>query len=772
MDTNLPVGFMAAPGHEAPGAIPSEHGLSGQALLLPGGVLAILYRSPPSAGGGSVNLTIDDQPVPLPVAATEIGGHPSRQAILCRVSGEVVQSIRGDSAAIRVRRGSSLSFSLPIRCLDHLSDLVAALSAPAGEERGDLLAFLVETCTNVLRAGRVRGIAHFLHQLAVHLAPPEPSPQTLRLQPLATEADDGLSLWGVSGESGPGPWYLLTGTEVRRLAPPVAGLLMVETPLRHDVPVMLLPSPSPGASRRMPITLLRRPAGLPQLLASAAKGDTRERVLARALARRLAAEPNNTRLARLLRDRRLLTPLVPSQALDNPLRPVGGALEMAVSDGHGGVFVGGWLRDPFGLVAGGLALRDPLTGISQTIPPTALERMARPDLTDRFVNAVHGGGGSRPGFLAHVPNVERATGGPVPQWGLDLRLVSGEALSLTAPPGLLPPVAARDLVLRSVHPSALRPELLDRCIMPAVERLQRAALAALGPAEVVHIGSPIAVPRVAVVIPLYKNLRFLRFQIAAFARDPALRQDAHVVFVLDSPEQRAELEHQLRGLNEIYDLPVTMVVMAANAGYASACNAGVAAASPAADTVLLLNSDIIPTIPGWLRAMLRPLDADKATLAVGPKLLFEDGSVQHAGLFFAREGAQGDWLNGHYGKGLPRRHPFVMRGCEVPGVTGAALLVRRDAFEAVGGVCTDYVVGDYEDSDLCLRLRELGGTIRYVPSAELYHFERQSIVGHGGYARTLACAHNRRLHHCRWNGAITALMAGFPAADGASRAKR
>ena len=79
-------------------------------------------------------------------------------------------------------------------------------------------------------------------------------------------------------------------------------------------------------------------------------------------------------------------------------------------------------------------------------------------------------------------------------------------------------------------------------------------------------------------------------------------------------------------------------------------------------------------------------------------------------------------------------------------------------------------MGDYEDSDLCLRLRALGGDIRYVPGAELYHFERQSIVGHAGYARTLACAHNRRLHHLRWDVQIEALMCRFDLANAAQAA--
>ena len=51
-----------------------------------------------------------------------------------------------------------------------------------------------------------------------------------------------------------------------------------------------------------------------------------------------------------------------------------------------------------------------------------------------------------------------------------------------------------------------------------------------------------------------------------------------------------------------------------------------------------------------------------------------------------------------------------------------------------------------------------------MPEAELYHFERQSIRDHGGYARTAACAYNRHLHHARWAPAIEALMARFPGA--------
>jgi GT2 family glycosyltransferase len=208
---------------------------------------------------------------------------------------------------------------------------------------------------------------------------------------------------------------------------------------------------------------------------------------------------------------------------------------------------------------------------------------------------------------------------------------------------------------------------------------------------------------------------------------------------------------------------VTLVVMPENRGYASACNAGAAASG--APVIGFLNSDVMPAAPGWLAPLLARLVRERRLVAVGPKLLYEDGAVQHAGLLF-RRGPDGQWFNDHYFKGFPRHHPDACVARRVPGVTGAALFVRRGAFDAVGGFSTDYIIGDFEDSDLCLALREAGGEIAYEPAAELYHFERQSIATHGGHARSLASACNRLLQHRRWDGAIDRLMARFPGAAG------
>lgn len=313
-------------------------------------------------------------------------------------------------------------------------------------------------------------------------------------------------------------------------------------------------------------------------------------------------------------------------------------------------------------------------------------------------------------------------------------------------------------MLRSVNPLDVGPELLDRCLTPAAERLHRVASAEPLEIEVLRIGAPVAKPKVSLVIPLYRNLRFLRHQISAFARDPMLRE-AEVIYVLDSPEQRTEAEHLLRGICGLTGLPVTLVLHGRNAGYATACNSGAAAAT--APTLLMLNSDVVPDVPGWLAPMQARLAADERLGCVGPKLLFDDGSLQHAGLYFAR-GPGDDWYNCHYFKGFPRHYPAADQARDVPGVTGAAMLMRRSAWDEVGGFSAGYIVGDYEDSDLCLRLRQAGYGILYEPAAELFHFERQSIAQHGGYAGTVAAAYNRRLHHRKWASTIASLMEEFP----------
>jgi GT2 family glycosyltransferase len=612
-------------------------------------------------------------------------------------------------------------------------------------QQAALLHFLVGTGAGALKAGTAGALAAFCHGLARAALAPDAEARAL-CRPGAT-----LSLWSVP-PAGRGAWHLLARDMLRRIGPDREGVLALPGPPPGPDAVLLPPR---GA---LPLRLAPRAAGLPGLrdvLARALSGEAAggARILATLGAEAAAGGP----FAALLREAQLTAPARARQVA-GVAAPVGGALDLALADGAGGVFIAGWLRDPLGLVAG-MELRSALA--RRPVPAAALHRLARPDLAADLAKAAFGAGGPAPGFVAHLPDADHPA---VAQWRLALRLASGEAIELTAPPARLAPTMARDMVLRAIPSAAVRPALLEACIAPAAWRLHRAAMADAGPPEVLRIGTPPRRPRAALVIPLWRNLGFLRFQLAAFARDAALRGAAEIVYVLDSPEQRGEVEHLLRGMSALHGgLGVTLVVMPVNRGYASACNAGAEAST--APVIGFLNSDVIPAGRDWLDALLGRLARDRRLAAVGPKLLFDDGAIQHAGLLF-RRAQDGPWFNDHYFKGFPRHHAEACVARRVPGVTGAALFVRRTAFDAAGRFSTDYIIGDFEDSDLCLALRAQGGEIFYEPAAELFHFERQSIPGHSGHARSLASACNRLLQHNRWDGAIARLMARFPVVAG------
>jgi len=329
-------------------------------------------------------------------------------------------------------------------------------------------------------------------------------------------------------------------------------------------------------------------------------------------------------------------------------------------------------------------------------------------------------------------------------------------LTLTPPQRAPGAAAARDAILASVRPELATPDMLDRCIGPAAARHHAAHLALPRTPTIRRLGAGAGRPEVSVLVPLYRNLSFLRAQLAAFATDPAWGS-VETIFVLDSPEQEAEVEHLLRGLVAMHGLPLTLVVPPRNLGYAAANNLGSGLAT--APLLLLLNSDVIPDRPGWLAPLAEA--AARHGLA-GPKLLFDDASIQHAGMLFSRD-ADGVWYNRHYGKGMPRGLPQFCLPREVPAVTGAALMVRRTLFETAGGFDEGFIVGDYEDSDLCLRLRRLGASARYVPQSELWHFERRSMVLHGGHSGTLASQINRRRQVQLWDAEIESVMARFDA---------
>ena len=131
----------------------------------------------------------------------------------------------------------------------------------------------------------------------------------------------------------------------------------------------------------------------------------------------------------------------------------------------------------------------------------------------------------------------------------------------------------------------------------------------------------------------------------------------------------------------------------------------------------------------WLTTMAEHVQRPEVG-AVGPRLLYPDDTVQHAGIVVGAGG-----IAEHAFRGLPAEAPGVCRQLQATrnysAVTGACLLTRRDVFDEVGGFDEECLPGTFGDVDLCLKMRRAGYVIVYTPFAKLYHHEsavrRQTI---------------------------------------------
>lgn len=430
-------------------------------------------------------------------------------------------------------------------------------------------------------------------------------------------------------------------------------------------------------------------------------------------------------------------------------QPIGLAVEQILGIDERSFWINGWAREEEG--GGSIVVVSP-EGCRVELGERAF-RFERPDVV-QFYSGLGRSEERDHGFTAFVelPAASRLAAG----WVVELHTAAGAAVEVQCPPVNSDPQTIRSSILGELAARGpLAGPLAAEHGRHALTRLQEQIVGSAEIDSVDTYGEPPKSPEVSVIVPLYRRLDFLEHQLLHFSVDPELAE-AELIYVLDSVEQREELAGRARELFALYGLPFKIVNPTAGSGYAGANRHGVAAAS--GRKLLLLNSDVIPDRPGWLGAMCRFYDAGERIGVLGAKLLYEDDSLQHAGLYFHQLPGTEVWENAHRFKGLHRSFPGAEVAQPVPAVTAACALVDRERYEEVGGLPTHYVQGDYEDSELCLRLAEAGYENWYLPTAELYHLEGQSYVAE---ARRGLSDYNMWLHSELWGEAIAAVMERF-----------
>ena len=218
-------------------------------------------------------------------------------------------------------------------------------------------------------------------------------------------------------------------------------------------------------------------------------------------------------------------------------------------------------------------------------------------------------------------------------------------------------------------------------------------------------------PRASVIIPVFDHRRQTLTCLRALAEHPP-SAETEVIVVDDGLDEGSDddTSASLAGIDGLRYLRCDR-----NAGLIAARNDGAAIAR--GRYLVFLDNDTVPQ-PGWLDALLETFEARPRAGLVGSQLLFHDGRLQHAGgLVFA------DGSCANYGRFMDPDSPefaFVRRAdfC-----SAAALAIRRDLFETLGGFDSRYGPAGLEDVDLAFSVRASGLDVVYQPASKVLRQE-------------------------------------------------
>jgi len=224
--------------------------------------------------------------------------------------------------------------------------------------------------------------------------------------------------------------------------------------------------------------------------------------------------------------------------------------------------------------------------------------------------------------------------------------------------------------------------------------------------------------RVSILIPFRDHVEMTAECVAAIRK--FTKDVEYEIILLDNWSTSPEAERFTAAQANMVNTKVVRIVEPFN--FSRINNIGAKAARHR--FLLFLNNDVIVRDPIWLRLMLDECLVNERVAAVGAKLVYPAGTVQHAGVVLGVGG-----VADHAFRGIPARAPgYVMRAMaaqQISAVTAACMLVRRSAFEAVGGFDEAELTVAFNDVDLCVKLTEAGGEIVFVPDAVAEH--RESI---------------------------------------------
>jgi GT2 family glycosyltransferase len=232
-------------------------------------------------------------------------------------------------------------------------------------------------------------------------------------------------------------------------------------------------------------------------------------------------------------------------------------------------------------------------------------------------------------------------------------------------------------------------------------------------------------PLVDIVIPVYSQYKVLESCVRRLA-GACQKYNWRGIIVDD-----ASPDYETAGKEFYRTLPDNFHVIhhKENKGFAATVNDGIIYGK--APFIVSISSDVFMHDHS-LDILIGQLEANPDIAVTSPKLLFPPnlsdaarpaGKIQHAGLVFDIAGRPQ-----HIFMGWDDLHPFANRVKDYNAVTGACMVIKREVLNKVGLFDLQYNRGYFEDVDLCLRIRQAGFKIRYLPQAVGYHLVGASMA--------------------------------------------
>ncbi len=310
---------------------------------------------------------------------------------------------------------------------------------------------------------------------------------------------------------------------------------------------------------------------------------------------------------------------------------------------------------------------------------------------------------------------------------------------------------------RAAYPAAAEAQTIA-CVAEHLARIGRSArvsrrediLGAALPLAARHKPDNLAAASARVIIPTRDRFDLVEKCLASLERSRAANQCRFEILLVDNASDPLTGPPALEALKQRWGFATLEWDSAFN--WAAINNA--AARDCQAEVLVFLNNDTVVLTPDWCDSLVGLALRDDVG-AVGARLLYEDGTLQHGGMVVVGEdqvlhegagtpGTDGGYLGRH---GLTR---------QCAAVTGACMATRTAVFSALGGFDEARFAVTLNDVDYCRRARAAGLKVLYCPDATLYHLEGKTRGFDGAPEKLARVERERAAFRAKWRGTASA----------------